>query len=109
MSLKIKQAPILFITHDLGVINQMADDVAVMYCGQVVEKAPVGHIFGGESKYSHPYTEGLLSSIPALLSERRLLRPFLAQFHILSIYLKAVALLLDANMPLKNVSQRCQN
>ena len=48
----------------------MADDVAVMYCGQVVEKAPVGHIFGGESKYSHPYTEGLLSSIPALSSVR---------------------------------------
>ena len=34
-------AAILFITHDLGVINQMADDVAVMYCGQVVERAPV--------------------------------------------------------------------
>lgn len=61
---------IMFITHDLGVINQMADDVAVMYCGQVVEKAPVNYIFAGESKYSHPYTEGLLSSIPALSSER---------------------------------------
>lgn len=61
---------IMFITHDLGVINQMADDVAVMYCGQVVEKAPVNYIFAGESKYSHPYTEGLLSSIPALSSVR---------------------------------------
>ncbi len=38
---------ILFITHDLGVINEMADDVAVMYCGQVVEMAPVKMIFGG--------------------------------------------------------------
>lgn len=56
---------ILFITHDLGVINEMADDVAVMYCGQVVEMAPVKMIFG-ESIYSHPYTEGLLSSIPRL-------------------------------------------
>lgn len=57
---------ILFITHDLGVINQMADDVAVMYCGQVVEKAPVEAIFGTESLYSHPYTEGLMVSVPRL-------------------------------------------
>ncbi len=61
---------IMFITHDLGVINQMADDVAVMYCGQVVEKAPVGYIFANESEYSHPYTEGLLASIPSLTSVR---------------------------------------
>ena len=57
---------ILFITHDLGVINEMADDVAVMYCGQIVEKAPVRTIFGDESKYSHPYTEGLMFSVPRL-------------------------------------------
>lgn len=63
-------ASILFITHDLGVINQMADDVAVMYCGQVVESAPVDYIFGNKSEFSHPYTEGLLSSIPSLSSER---------------------------------------
>lgn len=56
---------ILFITHDLGVINQMADDVAVMYCGQVVEIADVDTIFGS-SKFRHPYTEGLLTSIPRL-------------------------------------------
>jgi len=40
---------ILFITHDLGVINQMADDVAVMYCGQVVEKAPRKTIFSDKA------------------------------------------------------------
>jgi len=56
---------ILFITHDLGVINQMADDVAVMYCGQIVEMSPVRNIFAG-SNYMHPYTEGLLRSIPRL-------------------------------------------
>ncbi len=56
---------ILFITHDLGVINEMADDVAVMYCGQVVEMAPVEKIFG-DNQYMHPYTEGLLYSIPRL-------------------------------------------
>ena len=57
---------ILFITHDLGVINEMADDVAVMYCGQVVEKAPVKVLFGKDSKYSHPYTDGLMFSVPRL-------------------------------------------
>ena len=57
---------ILFITHDLGVINQMADDVAVMYCGQVVEKAPRDIIFEEKSKFMHPYTEGLMVSIPRL-------------------------------------------
>lgn len=60
-----KGTAILFITHDLGVINEMADDVAVMYCGQVVEMAPVRKIFG-ESSHLHPYTEGLLYSIPKL-------------------------------------------
>ena len=56
---------VLFITHDLGVINQMADDVAVMYCGQVVELAPAGTIFHG-GDFSHPYTEGLMLSVPRL-------------------------------------------
>jgi len=57
---------IMFITHDLGVINQMADEVAVMYCGQVVEVAPVDCIFKPVTQYSHPYTEALLVSIPML-------------------------------------------
>ncbi len=57
---------ILFVTHDLGVINEMADDVAVMYCGQIVESAPNTTIFGEEPTYSHPYTEGLMASIPRL-------------------------------------------
>lgn len=60
-----KGTSILFITHDLGVIHEMADDVAVMYCGQVVEMAPVRAIFG-DSQFLHPYTEGLLYSIPRL-------------------------------------------
>lgn len=57
---------IMFITHDLGVINQMADDVAVMYSGQVVEIAPVDYIFKPITNFSHPYTEALLRSIPLL-------------------------------------------
>lgn len=56
---------ILFITHDLGVINEMADKVAVMYCGQVVEMAEAKTIFS-DDEYSHPYTEGLMISIPRL-------------------------------------------
>lgn len=59
-------ASIMFITHDLGVINQMADEVAVMYCGEVVEMAPVDFIFKQRTNLSHPYTEALLMSIPLL-------------------------------------------
>ena len=63
---KEKGTSILFITHDLGVINQMADEVAVMYCGQVVEMCKAGTIFAKETTCSHPYTEGLMTSIPRL-------------------------------------------
>ena len=70
--LKEKQnTSILFITHDLGVINQMADEVAVMYCGQIVEQSPVDYIFKHDiTKYNHPYTVALLNSIPAITSDR---------------------------------------
>ena len=56
---------IIFITHDLGVINEMADDVVVMYCGQVVEKTSAKVIFT-DCPTSHPYTEGLMHSIPRI-------------------------------------------
>ena len=65
---------IIFITHDLGVINEMADDVAVMYCGQVVEQAPADVIFQ-DPENSHPYTEGLMLSIPRLEIESDRLEP----------------------------------
>ncbi len=55
---------ILFITHDLGVIREMADEVAVMYCGQVVERVPAPVVFHSDG-YSHPYTKGLLHSAPS--------------------------------------------
>ncbi len=60
-----KGTSIIFITHDLGVINEMADDVVVMYCGQVVEMASARTIFTN-CKMSHPYTEGLMYSIPRI-------------------------------------------
>lgn len=54
---------ILLITHDLGVVAQMADYVVVMYSGKVVETAPVKELFENPK---HPYTKGLLASIPSL-------------------------------------------
>jgi oligopeptide/dipeptide ABC transporter ATP-binding protein len=51
----------LFITHDLGVVADVADDVVVMYAGQVVETGTAEQVFGSPA---HPYTEGLLHSIP---------------------------------------------
>lgn len=54
---------ILFITHDLGVVAEVCDDVVVMYSGRVVEKGDVRSIFASPS---HPYTKGLLVSIPKL-------------------------------------------
>jgi oligopeptide/dipeptide ABC transporter ATP-binding protein len=56
----------LLITHDLGVVAETADDVAVMYAGRIVERAPVRNLFGSPR---HPYTEGLLRSIPKLTEE----------------------------------------
>jgi peptide/nickel transport system ATP-binding protein len=54
---------IIIITHDLGVVAQMADEIAVMYAGRIVERAPAGKIF---AEPEHPYTWGLLKSIPRL-------------------------------------------
>ena len=71
---KTTNAAIIFITHDLGVINEMADDVAVMYCGQVVQHAPASVIFHKQTM-SHPYTEGLMASIPRLDADTDRLEP----------------------------------
>ena len=54
---------LLLITHDLGVVAETADRVAVMYAGRIVEEAPVGEIFAHPK---HPYTEGLLRAVPRL-------------------------------------------
>jgi peptide/nickel transport system ATP-binding protein len=63
---------IIFITHDLGVIAEMADDVAVMYLGRVVEEAPVDEVFHNPR---HPYTRALLMSIPNIFSPSRARMP----------------------------------
>jgi peptide/nickel transport system ATP-binding protein len=58
---------IVLITHDLGVVAETCDDVAVMYAGEIVEQAPAARLFAAPQ---HPYTVGLLGSIP-LISARR--------------------------------------
>jgi peptide/nickel transport system ATP-binding protein len=58
---------IILITHDLGVVAEIADDIAVMYAGRIVESAPTAEIFASPQ---HPYTWGLLKSIPLLTSPR---------------------------------------
>ena len=62
------RAAIMFITHDLGVIADIADDVIVMYLGEIVERAPVREIFRNPK---HPYTEGLMKSLPSLTLPRK--------------------------------------
>lgn len=59
---------IMFITHDLGVIAHMADNVIVMYLGRIVESATVVDIFDNPR---HPYTQGLLNSIPSFTVSRK--------------------------------------
>ncbi len=58
---------IVLITHDLGVVAEVADEVAVMYGGRIVEQAPVAQLF---AQPQHPYTVGLLGSIPRLHGEQ---------------------------------------
>lgn len=63
-----RQMSILIITHDLGVVAELADDVAVMYASKIVERAPVQTLF---DRPSHPYTVGLFRSRPRLGQDKR--------------------------------------
>jgi peptide/nickel transport system ATP-binding protein len=69
-------AAIVLITHDLGVVAEMAQRVVVMYAGRKVEEAPVGALF---DRPRHPYTQGLLKSIPRLEEAGAKGRPRLAE------------------------------
>jgi len=60
---RTRQLAVLLITHDLGVIAEVADRVCVMYTGKIVEEAPVNELFADPK---HPYTRGLLNSVPKL-------------------------------------------
>ena len=66
---------IIFITHDLGVIAQMASYVVVMYLGRVMEEGPVDEIFHAPK---HPYTKALLRSIPSLYGQTRVALPVIS-------------------------------
>ena len=59
---------VIFITHDMGVVAEMADDVVVMWKGEKVEQAPVREIFAAPQ---HPYTRALLSAVPRLGQHER--------------------------------------
>ena len=60
---RTRELGVLLITHDLGVVAEVADRVAVMYTGRIVEESPVEELF---ARPKHPYTEGLLQSVPKL-------------------------------------------
>ncbi len=62
---KNRELAVLLITHDLGVVAEVADRVAVMYTGRIVEESSVEELF---ARPKHPYTEGLLRSVPKLTS-----------------------------------------
>src|SRR3954447_23800883 len=62
---RTRELAVLLITHDLGVVAEVADRVAVMYTGRIVEESPVSELF---ARPKHPYTEGLLRSVPKLTS-----------------------------------------
>jgi len=62
----------LLITHDLGIVAQFAERVAIMYAGLIMESAPVGKLFAAPR---HPYTSGLLGCVPKLGEKRRRLTP----------------------------------
>jgi oligopeptide/dipeptide ABC transporter ATP-binding protein len=63
---KTRDLGVLLITHDLGVVAEVADRVAVMYTGKIVEESPVAELF---ARPKHPYTEGLLRSVPKITAE----------------------------------------
>jgi peptide/nickel transport system ATP-binding protein len=69
-------ASMLLITHDLGIVAQMCDEIAVMYAGRIIEKGTVEDIF---NNFKHPYTEGLFNSLPNINNKVHRLQPIRGQ------------------------------
>lgn len=63
---------VLFITHDLGVVANIADTVSVMYAGQIIEQGPVRSFFSGAAGGLHPYSQALLAAVPDLSGQKPL-------------------------------------
>ncbi|HBC32542.1 MAG TPA: dipeptide/oligopeptide/nickel ABC transporter ATP-binding protein, partial [Clostridiales bacterium] len=66
------ETSLLMITHDLGIVAKVCDEVAVMYAGRIVEKGTLEEIF---NKTKHPYTEGLFNSLPNIKDRKAMLKP----------------------------------
>lgn len=67
------ETSIILITHDMGVVAQLCDKVAIMYAGQIIEQGQIADIFEGNQH--HPYTTGLFQAIPDLAGEKKRLAP----------------------------------
>jgi len=97
---KERGAAVLLITHDMGVIAETCDRVAVMYSGRVVEEGPVAQVIRVPR---HPYTSGLMAAIPDIDHEthRPIVSPiFQAACRVWMPFLWAVAFILDAHLPM---------
>lgn len=68
---RVKNASVLFITHDLGVASELCDEIAVLYAGRVVEKGPTPEVLANPR---HPYTAGLLAAVPRFSRNREPLK-----------------------------------
>ena len=66
------QTSFIMITHDLGIVAEICDEVAVMYAGNIVEQGTLEDIF---NRTKHPYTEGLFNSLPNILDRKAMLTP----------------------------------
>ena len=66
------QTSLIMITHDLGIVAEICDEVAVMYAGQIIEKGTLEDVF---NRTKHPYTEGLFNSIPNINDRKAMLTP----------------------------------
>lgn len=91
----------LMITHDLGIVAEVCDDVSIMYAGRIVEHGTLEDIFNNTS---HPYTEGLFGSLPNIEDRTAELNRFPALCQILRTFPKAVCSILAVSTVRKYVS-----